>query len=378
MMTINLGTNSIDVLDGKRKYNLHWAEVVLPVKRYLYQESSPPPIDFYYSYLLKQSYEPDAILRELIDVYLRFRFFHVGYFRNVPMVIGFIGSRGSGKSCGAVQVAVMDYLVRGLPVWSNVDISVKVCYKGVSKTFNSLPVESLDLINMNKQREGLVLIDEVNMTAAEGTRHMAAANLAFSYAMQQVRKRAISVIWTCQGWGWIDNRLRWQTDFVVHCSDAFLRNKYGASCPGDRSVWQVFDLSGMTGEYSVEHEERNRFITDYKVWEGCAWNRPFWKAYDSFQMQGDTDYIGEYKESKKKAASISSIEFNATQNRPIDLFIERLEGEGINKIYSADLWKQNNIEDDKASQMIIGTRLQERGFNRHRDSRGYYYEKILA
>ena len=100
----------------------------------------------------------------------------------MPKVIGFIGSRGSGKTCSAVNVLTLDWLIRGEPVWSNVDIDVSVRYRDTKVVYRTHDLNTIDLFTMDNVKGGAVFVDEINMTAAEGTRHMSGANLAFSNA----------------------------------------------------------------------------------------------------------------------------------------------------------------------------------------------------
>ena len=247
MMTINLAKGFFNSIKGHNVLKVNFNDLVYPSTRYKFlvreHEKDLPDISETYQLCIIAGMDEKQIINTLIRLYFPLKFFNVGSYENMALVIGLIGQRGTGKTAGAVEITSCDYLLRDKPVLSNVPIEIRVVYKDAEKIFRSIPLEELDMLDLTMDYGGgCVLYDEVNMEAAESTRFSSSANLQFSYAIQQIRKRQLSLIWTCQGWNWIDNRLRWQTDFVMACRDASLEKKLHRSCllytspsPRDRS-----------------------------------------------------------------------------------------------------------------------------------------------
>ena len=80
--------------------------------------------------------------------------FTLSNYRNLcgrSLVIGFVGPRGSGKSVGAARTVILDYMLKGKTVWSNMEIAFNCLLKGksmpmISKALDRLNMEELDRV----------------------------------------------------------------------------------------------------------------------------------------------------------------------------------------------------------------------------------------
>lgn len=201
--------------------------------------------------------------------------------RKRALIMGFIGARGSGKSVGATRTAIFDYMMAGKEVWSNMPIAFRLIKDGHARVFRSNSLDRLDLVALDRVfQNGLLLIDEINMEFAEARRSMSHKNIMFSYILQQLRKRKLNLIWTAQSEGHVEDRLRWQTDFMIKCRDASLVQGQHNCGEGEMSQWTVFDTTGMVVG------ENPRGMEDMIIDRATILNKPWWNAFDSFQLQG--------------------------------------------------------------------------------------------
>ncbi len=379
MLTLNLARGSFHIIEGHNSGNVELLDAKLPVNRYRFSRAGHleglPPIREVHDALLAGGIAPDVVLAKLIEVYLPFRLFRVGRYRRMSLVIGLIGRKGAGKTCGAVGIAILDWMVRGLPCWSNTPIKFRVVYGDLEKTFESLPLDRRNFLDITAGYQGgVVLADEANMEFSEGKRAMSGANLAFDAQIQQVRKRHVSVLYTVQGWNWIGDRLRWQTDLAITCRDAALAGQGKARRPGEKSLWGVHDLSGITGSFDEEYEEKHRYLHDYKIWDGIFLSRCFWGAYETDLVLGQTDYIEDFRH--KKSVDLEAKEYAIAEGRrlPARDFARTLWETGDEEYSALELWKVNGIQADRAGQTKLGIELG-KYFERKRDGAGYFYRR---
>lgn len=375
MLEIELAKGSFKSKHGATSLVVPLRNIVLPVVKYEFNLQKHlaglPDIDIAFLELVKAGKSEDEIIQGLIDRYLPVRFFKVKQFAKQEIVLGFIGHRGSGKTCGSVSVALFDFLLRGKSVWSNVPVSVTVSYLGASRVYQSIPLEQADLLDLQAgYRGGVLLCDEANMQVGEASRSMSSANLDFSYTIQQCRKRKLSVIWTAQNWMSIDNRLRFQSDFVIGCRDS---SQAGFNQEvGHYSEWRNYDVGGQSGVLDLEYESTHRYIHQFEVWRGTHWNRPIWNAYDTGLLQS-ADYISRYKQQKGgKAKEIAQTMVNA-RNRPAREYADMIYSQGAEFFYASSLWEQLDIQEDFVLQQQLGKALK-KYYIRKRDDNGYFYE----
>lgn len=198
------------------------------------------------------------------------------HLKNQSIIIGLIGPRGGGKSVGGARLTILDYMLAGYKVWSNMEIGFGFQVNGHikelrSKSLNKLELGELDTVYSN----GLLFVDEVNAYIADARRSMSEESLAFSYILQQIRKRKLNIIWTAQSEAHCDERLRWQTDIYIVCNDvSVVRRGCGI---GELSHWKAYDAHGLvTGKLN-----KNPVF-----YEGVIWNKPWWNSFSTWKLQG--------------------------------------------------------------------------------------------
>ncbi len=378
MATLILGKGYFQVWDQKGKTTVWLRDFQSPCARYgmefeKYFKQLPDINDAYEVYQ-GLGYSAEGIIDELLKLYFPLRLFRVGDYENLPLCIGFIGTRGSGKTAGAVQTVCIDYLLRGLTAYSNINIAVRVVYKDAEKVFRSEPLDKMNMLDLSEGYEnGVVLLDEVNMEAGEAQRASSGANLQLGYAVQQIRKRNLSLIWTCQGWNWVDNRLRWQLDFAIDCQDAYLAKGSMGSYLGERSVWTCHDISGLSGTFDSEFTQKQRYMSAFKIWKGEAYVRPWWFAYDTYELKGQDDYISDYRKNKSIGASRTYALPEGKSSSEVE-FANKMAESGITNISCSIVWESAGVENDKPGQTRLGKALKAAGYQKRRNGSGYYYE----
>ncbi len=224
--------------------------------------------------------------------------------RSRSLIIGFVGARGSGKSVGAARTVIVDYMLAGKQVWSNMEIGFNLIRNGEKKLVRSSPLNKLDLVHLDKvYSDGLIYVDEVNLLA-EARRAMSQENLMFSYILQQLRKRRLTIIWSAQSELHCEDRLRFQTDIFIMCEDISIKKQ---NCGiGELSLWKAHDFSGVVKGKTPKNSE------DAIFYQGVQWNKPWWNAYSTWEIQELGTGIEEKKEdplsieAHEKAACIAA------------------------------------------------------------------------
>jgi hypothetical protein len=359
MITISPGKGFFDVVKGHDSIQVRFP-LESPLN-FIFQTNpwkNLPPVSETYDLLVKTGASGEKIIEGLMKIYHLYRYFRVKHLSRLPLVIVFVGGRGSGKSVGAVKVAVIDYLLCGYRVWSNLNIAVRVTYKNAEKIYRSEDLDKANLLSLDgTYKHGLVFIDEANVALSESRRSMSNFNLNFNYAIQQIRKRDLSLIMTLQNEEWLDSRIRWQMDFGIKCEDSYFTHSYGAQCVGDKSKWKVYDLSGISGQ----PRDINWVVNTLGVW-----NRPFWEAYNTFETQSHDD-LKDYNAQQK----LSEISKRATYARDVADEIFNL---GFARINTNELWEKLEVS-ERESQVAIGAELYKRGVVKRRGTDDkYFYE----
>jgi len=168
-------------------------------------------------------------------------------------------------------------MLRGKKVWSNMEIGFNLIHNGTSKEIKSMPLDRLTMEELDKvYTDGIIYVDEVNLMM-EARRSMSHENLMFSYILQQLRKRRLTIIWSAQSEMHCDDRLRFQTDIIFSCSDVSVTNPHCGI--GELSKWKAYDFSGIVKGKS------HRNTKDMLFYEGIESNKPFWNTYSTWEIQ---------------------------------------------------------------------------------------------
>lgn len=374
MLEIWLNKGGFTVKNGGKSYDVHLSNVELPIARYIWNqgryEAGVPDIEQAYTVGMKHGYTEDQLIARLIELYLPMRYFKVGDYEKVDMVIGMCGHRGAGKSVGAAMVCLFDFMLRGLNCWSNMPISCKVCYRDISREYHSIDTAQVELLDLQAgYRGGVILADECNLSFASSYKTMSSANQDFAALVQQVRKRKLSIIWTAQSFMSIDKNLRFQTDLCVACRDTHLSGENPIM--GDVSAWDVYDIGSITGKYSMEYELSHPYITQYPIGSGVnVWMRPFWGLIDTALLQSN-DYVSQYRDNKKKRVTAND-EMVKAMNGSIMEYIQTLKDTGVTRFWAHELWHAQGIVGDIAAQSTWGVALAKEGYEKKRNGKTFY------
>jgi len=338
-----------------------------------------PEPAFVYQKCVDRGLSPERIIDIMLYIFHRQRFIRGGFLFDKDLIIGLVGPRGAGKSCGGAAIAIWDFLLLGIPVFSNMDINILVRYKQASKLFSSISLDKTSLLDIRDQtrmyRNCLIFVDEANIELAESQRTMGNRALWFSYALQQTRKRHLSLIHTEQSEYHVTERLRWQTNLFVSCKDAAYQN--GLPKPGEmgrKSFWKVHDISGIIN---------GQIYTDDRVvvQEGNFHMTPFWHSFDTDQIQSGETELPDFK--KRSDISINQGDgLKALKEEYADgvaIMNEYCAKGEERQIWCDKLWENLGITDDEGEQARIGGQLKLLRVTKHKstgDRRFYVFPPL--
>lgn len=280
------------------------------------------------------SRDSSAIPKPTYRIRRPFSFWKYRNLRNRSIIIGFVGPRGSGKSVGAARTIIMDYLLRGKNVWSNMDIGFNLISGGRVVEIRTKPLEKLSLVQLDQVfSNGVIYVDEVNLMA-EARRSMSQSNLMFSYILQQLRKRRLSIIWSAQSENHCDDRLRFQTDIFITCEDVSISKP---NCDiGAYSRWRAHDFSGIVkGKVESKKGESIPFFS------ATMWNKPWWNMYSTWQLQEVG--IGESNKVDPRQEEATNIA------REIAKFIGN---EGLTSVKKRLIWRKWGVDDINMMKLV--------------------------
>jgi len=368
MVTFEIQKGYFKVWDGKTAYNAFILEGGNKESH-----SYLPDLDIIYGYCIAHHYEPEKTIDLMLQIYHVDRLFKSGYLQDLSLVTAFIGPRGSGKSVGATAYAVIDYLLAGKPVWSNMPIELKVKYRDCEKIFRSEPLDKAALMDINEFEsqfaDGLILIDEMNIEIADSRRSMSNTMLWFDMMLQEVRKRKMNICYMLQAEEWAGSRSRWQTDIYVVCRDrAFLDGHPTKDKIGRRSRWRLHDMSGIiTGDIKfMAGFDRNK--VDYFE-EITFWNVPFWGVYQTHQMQAYEKFDPSKKNDRKLVIDTETLNrLTAGYQVLPEMIVNLLDSVG-GRILRSEVWELLKV-DDQAERTKIGSLLHDLGVDDYRDTYG--------
>jgi len=250
-------------------------------------------------------------------------------------VIGFVGPRGSGKSVGASRTVILDFMLKGKTVWSNMEIGFNRVFNGKTIPVISQPLDRLSMQELDKlYSDGIIYVDEVNLMM-EARRAMSQENLMFSYILQQLRKRRLTIIWSAQSEMHCDDRLRFQTDIIISCMDISITHP---NCEiGALSAWKAYDFSGIVKGKS------HRNTKDMLFYEGVESNKPFWNTFSTWEIQ-DVNIARRQDERQIEAERIAAE------------IAEEMKG-GSPRMPKRELWKRYDMLEDRGMQTRVSQLL---------------------
>ena len=213
--------------------------------------------------------------------------------RNDAYIWCFTGTRGAGKSLAMTFYTMKAAYIYNTRIVSN--FPIKFAIKRINGKTSYYEAEPLDLYKLlcfdEDYRHCLILIDE----APDVISHMASMtwkNRLLNIFVRQLRKNMNSLFLGAQQFSLIDKSMRWQTDILVQCKDAFrLYGSSGGLARGACILIDKYDNSGQwTGHgkfinYDGEvgmHEADESLEIPGKV---------IWGAYDTYYQQDVFDSL---------------------------------------------------------------------------------------
>lgn len=336
-----------------------------------------PEPDLLYQVLKERGFSQERIIDVMLKILHTRRIFKGGWLNKLSLCIALIGPRGSGKSVGLTGIVVLDGLLAGRRVISNMPVAVNVRYRDCEKVFRTEDLDASMMLNENEFNanyyDALIAIDEVNTYVADSQRTMSNQSFFFANILQQMRHRKLDFIFTTQSESMNTNRVRFQTDFYIQCRDAAMfHGQPSANDIGRKSHWKIHDMSGLvTGE--VMHKDARTYAVP-PFTEKIFWNTPFWECYDTQQMQKREKHIAKKPgNGHVDGIDIEKLEsLKATYERPVDLISKAIDL-GMDRIEKKQLWETLGISGNQSMQTKIGHAMNELGCKTITGTRGREY-----
>lgn len=241
---------------------------------------------------------------------------------NREYVLGTIGDRGGGKSGSDAVIGIVDFMLAGKPVWSNMKINCDIVVddetameyglnSGGVVNYQSLPMVKDEVLKLDeKYRNGCLVIEEINVQFSNVRRFMTNTNIDFNEMCQQLRKFQTSLIYNVIDEMFIDPQLRLLTDMFIRTYDtAFDLDAMARKKPtGIDFCWQIYPMTGYLrgeqGRYAVTKKAEKAFF-HFHPWQG---------TYDTLQHQEK----GKYSLTKKERELAMSLTAESADTEMMD------------------------------------------------------------
>ena len=190
----------------------------------------------------------------------------------------FCGARGAGKSLSMTYYAAKAVYLYGTKLVSNFPINFQLIREDGTKTeHHAEPLDMYKLLCFDSDYQNcLILMDE----APDIISHLAAQtwkNRLLNIFVRQLRKNRNSLFLGAQNFMFIDKSMRWQTDIIVDCKDAF--RHYGGSDGLVRGACILLDFRDNSGLWTGIPNDSE--IVDSFELPG----RIVWGAYNTYFQQ---------------------------------------------------------------------------------------------
>jgi len=286
-------------------------------------------------------------------------------------VLGTIGDRGGGKSGSDAVISIVDFLLRGKPVWSNMKIKCDILVddevareaglnSGGIAHYESQLIEKDALLKLDETyRDGCLVIEEINVQFSNVRRFMSNTNIDFNEVCQQLRKFKASMIYNVIDEMFIDPQLRALTDMFIRTydtafdKDAMMRHKK----PGLDFCWQVYHitgyLNGEQGRYAVTHKAEKAYF-HFEPWQG---------VYDSMRHQEKGVYSLNKRERAAAMKMQLSVESSEDMKEDMNTWqwlidkVRQLKDAGQTEIHARPLWAFLDIASRGLTPNYMGTVL---------------------
>lgn len=185
------------------------------------------------------------------------------------IVLGTVGDKGAGKSASCAGITLVDGMLAGKPVFSNMKLGCDIVIddetarkyglnSGGIAHYSSQPLIKDALLNLDdRYRNAYVLIEEINVEYANARKALTNTNTDFNEVCQQLRKFKTSLIYNVTDEMFVDVQLRALTDIFMKTYDtAYDMDKIVAHKePGLDFCWTVYPMTaylcGQQGRFVV-------------------------------------------------------------------------------------------------------------------------------
>jgi len=290
-------------------------------------------------------------------------------------IVGLIGDRGGGKSAGSSTMGLVDFMLEGKPLWSNMliacDIEIddetaqryELNCGGVAH-YKSQPLDKLALLNLDERyMNGCLVIEEINVDFANARRSMSNTNIDFDMVCQQLRKFKTSLVYNVIDEMFIDVQLRTLTDIMIKTYDtAFDLDALERKKPaGVDFKWSIYPLSA----YLVG--EQNKFAVTKKPLPPVYFNFAPWHGiYDSTRYQKSEVYsMSRALKAKLMVKSSPEMEAEIEKWAWLEAAIRELADAGRGVISRSELWQYLKVHEKGLSINRVGQELPRFGIVPH-------------
>lgn len=270
------------------------------------------------------------------------------------VVIGVTGRRGQGKTLFA-SFLCLDAHVHGRQVLHN----------GPLNFGRKVAIEELVQLPENL-RDAIVFLDEIPVILSN-RRSATFASYVMNTLLTQLRKRAMSLIWTAQFESQVDVNVRYQTDIGISCK---------SENNGRTVTWEAIDSQGRwsqrpRGAASIMPEDYRR-----KMWGRLHRGELMFPYFDTGVVVDPYEVIGLTREKIMAGArtdqDLADVEW-------IQAIVEELRAEGHEWVSPGQLSLRLKHERDPKKRRIIspqnvGQLLRQIGLLPTRKSDGMYYQ----
>lgn len=177
-----------------------------------------------------------------------------GWNINDVYIVIITGLRGAGKTLGLTYLGFLT-LLSGHDVYSNFPIAFRFKFpNGKVKSFRSKRLDVKVLSSLSGKYTGsAVLISELQYYT-DCRRSGSYENVRLGYDLMQIRKLDMSFFCDVKSVNWIDNRVGFETDLLIHSSDNYY-TPWGDENNVPRGTvlhWDLCDISGHFSGYGLE------------------------------------------------------------------------------------------------------------------------------
>ncbi len=226
-------------------------------------------------------------------------------------IFAFTGTRGAGKSLAMTYFAAKAAYLYNARLVSNYPIAFMIHrIDGKSTYHESEPLDLYKLLCFDTDyQKCIILIDE----APDIISHMSSMtwkNRLLNIFVRQIRKNMNTLFMGAQQFSLIDKSMRWQTDILVRCQDAF--RLYGGSAGLCRGACILLDMYDNSGQWTG-HGKNINYDGELGMYEPDdsleLSGKVIWGAYDTYYQQDVFESLrrvdiklGSYEVGDKKAS----------------------------------------------------------------------------